>query len=59
MVKASQNPQAMVKYLVQSNPQVKQAMDIINSSGGDAEKAFYDLAKEKGVDPNVILQQFQ
>ena len=59
MLNASQNPQAMLNQLMQSNPQMKQVMDVINSSGGDAKKAFYRLAEQKGVNPQDILDMLK
>ena len=41
----------------QNNPQMKQVMDYIQSCGGDAKQAFFNLAKQKGVDPNAIIGQ--
>lgn len=41
----------------QSDPRMKQVMDYINSHGGNAEQAFYQMAKEKGYDPTQILNQ--
>ena len=43
--------------LSQNDPRMKQVYDYINSCGGDPKKAFYMLAKQKGVDPEVILNQ--
>ena len=59
MVNGAQNPQLMLNQLMTSNPQLKQAMDIINQSGGDPKKAFYALAEQKGVDPNEILNMLK
>ena len=59
MVQSAQNPQAMLNQLASSNPMMKQAMDLINASGGDAMKAFYTLAAEKGVDPQEILDMLK
>ena len=59
MVNGAQNPQLMLNQLMTSNPQLKQAMDIINQSGGDPKKAFYVLAEQKGVDPNEILNMLK
>lgn len=50
----SGNPMGM---LANSNPQMQQVYDFINQNGGNPEKAFYALAKQKGVDPNQILSQ--
>lgn len=55
MVKSAGNPQAMLESLAQSNPQMKQVIDLVDRSGGDPEKAFYKLAQEKNVDPEAIL----
>ena len=55
MLKSSGNPQAMLMQMMQNNPNVKQAMEIVQQYGGDAEKAFYALAKQKGINPQEIL----
>ena len=55
LVNASKNPQDTLKYLTMNNPQLKQVMEIISASGGDAMKAFENMAKKNGVDPNEIL----
>lgn len=59
MVHAAQNPQAAVSQMAQSNPQMQYVMQYIQQNGGDAKAAFYALAKQKGVDPDAILQQAQ
>ena len=59
MINNSQNPSAMMNSMMQNNPQLKQAMDLINQSGGDARKAFYALAEQKGVDPQDILDMMK
>ena len=35
------------------------AMDALKQSGGDAKAAFYNLAKQKGADPDQTLKQIQ
>lgn len=55
LLNASKSPQDTMNYLTMNNPQMKQVMEIINASGGDAMKAFEEMAKQKGVDPNEIL----
>lgn len=45
----------MLESLAQSNPQMKQVIDLVDRSGGDPERAFYKLAQEKSVDPEAIL----
>ena len=53
-MKNSSNPQELMQQLVNSNPQFKQLMDVINSSG-DPQKLFYAMAQKQGVDPESIL----
>ena len=55
MLKSSGNPQAMLMQMMQNNPNVKQALEIVQQYGGDAEKAFYALAEQKGINPQEIL----
>lgn len=59
MVQSAQNPQAMLNQMMQNNPQMQQAMKLINQHGGDAKKAFYALAKQKGIDPQGILDMLK
>ena len=51
----AQNPQMAIMQMAQNNPNMKQALDYINANGGNPKDAFYKLAKEKGVDPDSIL----
>ena len=55
MIGGAQDPQAMINQLMINNPQMKQAMEIINQAGGDPKKAFYSLAEQKGVNPDDII----
>lgn len=57
MAQAMQSGNPMGALLSQSNPQMKQVMDYIKSTGGDPKSAFYMLAKQKGVDPEPFLQR--
>lgn len=43
----------------QSNPQMKQVFEYIQQNGGNEEQALYNLARQKGVDPNDVLRQAQ
>ena len=58
-VKNAQNPNAMLQSLMQNNPQMKQVMDIINQNGGNAKQAFYNMAQQKGIDPNTIINNLK
>ena len=48
----------MIQQAIKNNPQMQQAIDIINANGGDAKKAFYKVAEENGIDPQTILNNF-
>lgn len=54
-VRMARNPQAMMNQMLQTNPQLKQAMDFVNASGKSPEQAFYALANQMGVNPQEIL----
>lgn len=58
MMRSSRNPQQMLMNMVQQNPQVKQTLDMISNSNKSPKDLFYELAKQKGVDPNQILSMF-
>lgn len=59
MLKSAGNPQMMLQQMMSQNPQFKQAVDYVNANGGDAKTACYKLAKEKGINPDEILQMFK
>ena len=58
-VRNSRNPQMVLMQLAQSNPQMKQAIEYIGQNGGNAKEAFYAMAKQKGVNPDTILNMFR
>ena len=57
-VKMAQNPQAVMNQLMMNNPQMKQAMEIVNQYGGDADKAFRTVAEQNGLSPQDIMNLF-
>ena len=59
MVRGAANPQAMLSQLMMSNPQMQQVMAIVQKHGGDPMKAFMAEAKERGVDPDEILNMLR
>ena len=59
MVRSASNPGAMITQLMQTNPQMRQVMDLVKASGNDPKAAFYRLAEQKGIDPNSILEQLK
>ena len=54
-VRGARNPQAALMGMMQSNPQMKQVMEIVSQHGGDPMAAFTAVAKENGMDPEEIL----
>lgn len=59
MVSGSNNPEAMMQYLMTSNPQFKDAMNFVRQNGGSPKDAFYALAKQKGINPDEIIGLFK
>ena len=55
MVQSSGNPQMMIQQMLGNNPQYAQIQKLISDNGGDAQRAFYSLANQMGVDPNEVL----
>lgn len=55
---AVKNPMAFLQNQF-NQTQIGQAMNLIKQNGGDPKTAFYNLAKQKGVDPNDILKQLR
>jgi hypothetical protein len=37
------------------NPRLQEAINLVMQNGGNAEQVFYQLAKQKGVNPQQIL----
>lgn len=59
MVKASKDPMGAINQMATNNPQMRQVIQFINQNGGDAKTAFYNLAQQRGVDPNEILSKLK
>ena len=55
LLKSSRNPQLFMQNMMNQNPQMKQAIDLVNQNGGDPKTAFYNLAKKQGVNPDEVL----
>lgn len=54
-LKGINNPMSMLNQYASNNPQLKKAIDLVNNSGGDPKKCFYQLAEQMGVNPNDVL----
>ena len=44
---------------IRNTPEMKNILDMVQQNGGDAQSLFYQLAAQKGVDPNIILNMFK
>ena len=49
----------MLQTMLKSHPQYQNVMRIVEQYGGDPQKAFYELAKQKGVNPDDILNMLK
>ena len=58
-IRFSQNPRMALESMIQSNPQIQNVMNLVRQNGGDPKTAFYNLAKEKGIDPDEILKMLR
>ena len=45
--------------MLQNDPRTQQVMDYVNKNGGNAQQLFYQMAQQKGIDPNVIINQIK
>ena len=59
VLRNSNNPQMLLQNMIQQNPQMQQAMNIVRQNGNDPKTAFYALAKQRGVNPEQILQMLK
>lgn len=59
MVQAANNPMQAVNQMAANDPRMQHVMEIVNQNGGDARAAFYNMARQRGVDPNAILNQLK
>ena len=55
MVRSAKDPMAVLNMLAMRNPQLKEALDIVQQYGGDSMAALRGEAKKMGMDPDEIL----
>ena len=58
IARTSKDPTAMLQKMAQTNPRLREVMDIVNRTG-DPKSAFYQMASAKGVDPEAILSMIR
>ena len=57
--KAMRGDPMTILQRLSNSPQMNEVQQLVNAAGGDARKAFYDLAAKRGVDPEQILSMFR
>ena len=59
MVSRSNNPMQLMQTMAQSNPQLKSILNLIQTSQKSPKDLFFEMAQQRGVDPQQILQMLQ
>lgn len=59
MVNNSRDPQAVMNMIAQQNPQMAQFMQAVSSSGMSAKAMFYQMAQQRGIDPDAMISAFK
>lgn len=55
MVQMSANPQMALQNIVNQNPNLQNILNLANSNGANLQQVFYNMAKQKGVNPEDII----
>lgn len=55
MIKGIKNPNEMLSNMAKSNPQVNMLLNTVKN-GGNPKDMFYEIAKQKGVNPDEIIE---
>lgn len=59
MVSHSNNPMQLMQIMAQSNPQLQGILNLIQTSQKNPKDLFFEMAQQRGVDPQQILQMLQ
>lgn len=59
MMQASNNPTQFIAQMAANNPALKDIINLVSNSGKDPKTLFYEMAAQKGVDPESILSQLR
>ena len=51
----AKNPNDLMMAMAKQNPQFNQVMNMVNQSGKTPKELFYEMAQQKGVDPDEII----
>lgn len=55
MVQMSANPQMALQNIVNQNPNLKNILNLAGSNGANLQQIFYNMAKQKGVNPEDVI----
>lgn len=58
MLKQSPNPGALLENVLASNPRYGDAYRLLKNSA-NPKAAFYEMARQKGVDPNTVISMLK
>ena len=59
MVSHSNNPMQLMQTMAQSNPQLQSILNLIQTSQKSPKDLFFEMAQQRGVVPQQILQMLQ
>lgn len=59
MLNKNNNPMSILNNMSMQNPQMQQVINLVNQNGGNPKEVFYAMAKQKGIDPNQILNMLK
>ena len=59
MVSRSNNPMQLMQIMAQSNPQLQNILNLVQTSQKSPKTLFFEMAQQKGVNPQQILQMLQ
>ena len=52
---AAANPTAYLQQMANGNPQIQEALKLVQNANGDARAAFYSLAQQLGINGDDVL----
>jgi hypothetical protein len=59
MLKGKSNPMQMLMGMSQNNPQISQVFNMLNGSGMSAKDMFYNIANQRGINPDDIINNLK
>lgn len=59
MAKSGTNPMQMIQMMSGQNPQMQNIMNILNSGKMSPKQLFMNMANQRGINPNDIINMFK